>query len=58
LLALANVSDQSVSLDASRLRDEMATRHVEEIISGERKAPDASVSLQPYEIAWLKASSR
>lgn len=54
LLALTNVSDQQVSLDVGRIRQELGKREVQDIVSGDTRRLDGELVLNPYEVMWLK----
>lgn len=54
LLALANVSDEAVSLSGGRLRDVLGKAEAKDILSKVTSRFDSNLTLTPYQIVWLK----
>jgi len=54
LLAMTNVSDSEVTLDAARLREQLSGGEVQNLLSGEQWPLDGELQLKPYETVWLK----
>lgn len=54
LLALTNVSNEVVPLDAAPIREALGTDRAQDVLSGEPVTLNGGMSLQPYGTVWLK----